>query len=55
MECLLLWHTNKGGIVVTLHVSVDDINREGIQNFDPEVNFDACDCMIIVHLFTLKA
>jgi hypothetical protein len=43
IECLLLWRTNKGGIVlvVTLHVSVDDINREGIQNCDPELNFDA--------------
>jgi hypothetical protein len=28
IECLLLWHTNKEGILVTLHVNVDDIDRE---------------------------
>jgi len=56
IECLLLWHTNKEGILVTLLVSVDDINREGIQNFGCELNFDACDCMrLIVHLFAMKA
>jgi hypothetical protein len=41
IECLLLWHTNKEGILVTHHVSVDDIDREGIQKFGSELNFDA--------------
>jgi hypothetical protein len=56
IECLLLWHTNKEGILVTFHVIVDDRDREGIQNFDSELNFDACDFMrLVVHLFDIKA
>jgi hypothetical protein len=56
IECLLLWHTNKEGILVTLHVSVDDMDRQGIQNFGSELNSDVCDCMtLIVLLFAMRA